>query len=59
MKQQYVLTYEQGEKLKEIQTRISQNIKIAKEKPECMYSNILVLEELAAEMEEILVSEYE
>ena len=59
MKQQYVLTYEQGERLKEIQTRISQNIKLAKEKPECMYGNILALEELAAEMEEILVSEYE
>lgn len=56
MKQQYVLTYEQGEKLKEIQTRISQNIKLAKEKPECMYGNILTIEELAEEMEEILSS---
>lgn len=57
MKNVWILTNEQAERLREIQTRISAQVNLGLENPKGNYANLKAIQDLADEMEDILVNE--
>ena len=57
VKNVWILTNEQAERLREIQTRISAQVNLGLENPKGNYANLKAIQDLADEMEDILVNE--